>query len=125
MRVTSVFLLGALLCVSLTGCGGSGDSGMVLPGSAFGTAMSGGAPVANATVTAIYAQGASYASGAVVGSTTTNADGSFKISPLLPGTYSLNFSAVDPSTKVAKKAWVNGVTVSAAQNDNVGTIPLN
>ena len=113
------------LVSSISGCGGSGEAAVVGPGSASGVAMNGAAPAASATVSAVYAEGPSFAPGAVVLNATTKADGSFKLAPLAPGIYSFMFSSVDPATKAQKSAQVNGITISPSKESTIGAISLN
>src|SRR5262249_36527485 len=70
----------------------------VLAGTATGTVSDAGGLVAGASVTAVYSAGTNYTIGTEVNSTVTQTDGTFKLWALLPGTYTLNFSYLNPNT---------------------------
>ena len=96
----------------------------VLSGTVTGVASDGTATLTNASVTAKYLSGSSYAAGTEVNTSASLSDGTFKVWALLPGTYELDLSYTDPSTSTTKTAVVNSVSVAANQNTDVGTVVL-
>ena len=83
-----------------------------------------GQPVAGASVTATYVAGTAYPVGTEVNTATSLADGTFKVWALLPGTYDLAVSYIDPATSATKTATVAGLAVGAGQNIDAGTAAL-
>ena len=75
-------------------------------------------------MTATYTAGSSYAAGTQVNTTATLSDGTFKIWALLPGTYTITASYTPSGSTTAKTATVTGVTVTANQDTNAGTLAL-
>jgi len=97
----------------------------VQSGTVVGTATSDGvAPLQNATVTAVYEAGDSYPVGTEVNTSSSMADGGFKVWALLPGTYTLNFTWSNADATETRTATVTGVVVTANQETSVGTVTL-
>jgi len=95
-----------------------------LSGTITGTAQGPEGPLANAQVSAVYAAGTSYEVGTEVNTSSTAADGTFKVWALLPGTYTLNFSFVDEAGNVILDAAKTEVVVVANEDTNIGTVTL-
>lgn len=89
----------------------------VLSGTITGKVTQVGAPLARASVKAVYTAGDKYPPGTEVNTTFTLADGTFKIWALLPGTYDVAVTA--PAGATTTKS---GVVVTANQNTDIGTI---
>lgn len=96
----------------------------VRSGTATGVAVDAAGAVGNATVKAIYTAGSNYALGTEVNGTYTQPDGVFKVWALLPGTYTITFSYVDPSSSAELTAAVTDVEIVANANTHIGTIQL-
>ncbi len=96
----------------------------VLSGTVTGSVTSGGSPRPDAIITATYTSGSSYAIGTEVNTSTSLADGTFKVWALLPGTYTITAIYTDPVTSATTSATATGVVVSANSNTDVGAIPL-
>jgi hypothetical protein len=97
---------------------------IVLSGTATGVVSNASGVVNGATVTATYTAGTNFPIGTVVNSTTTMADGQFKVWALLPGTYTFDFSYTNPSTNLVETATVTGVEITANQNTDIGPVLL-
>lgn len=95
----------------------------VLSGTITGTVTSGGNPVPGAVITATYTAGSSYAIGTAVNTSTSLADGTFKIWALLPGTYTVSASFTS-AANVTTTATTTGVIVTANQNTAAGALAL-
>jgi hypothetical protein len=92
-------------------------------GTVTGTVMDGaGAPLPSVSVTAVYAAGDAYPVGTEVNTSTTGADGTYKLWALLPGQYALTATYTDAGG-VVHSGGVN-VTVTAGQNTAAGTITV-
>jgi hypothetical protein len=96
----------------------------VLSGTVTGSVTSAGSPVAGATVTATYTAGSAYPLNTEVNSSTTIADGTFKLWALLPGTYTITASYTDPATSTVKTVSKTGVVVTANANTDAGAMAL-
>lgn len=79
-------------------------------------------PAAGAYVSAVYTAGTSYPIDSEVNSSVTQADGTFKMWALLPGTYTLYVNYTQPGTGVAFVATYTGLEVTASGSANAGTI---
>jgi len=96
----------------------------ILSGTITGIASDGTATLTNAKVTATYTAGSSYPLGSEVNTTSSLADGTFKVWALLPGTYRLDLSYTNPTTSAITTATKSDVQVSANENTDVGSITL-
>jgi len=96
----------------------------VLSGTVTGTVRDGANPLKGAEVKATYTAGGNYAIGTEVNTSTTLADGTFKVWALLPGTYTLTASFTDPATNTTRTATKTGVVVSANQNVDAGILTV-
>lgn len=92
-------------------------------GTITGTVTLNSLPVHGALVRAVYAAGSHYPIGTEVNTSTTSADGTFKVWALREGTYTLEVTFTDsvPSNFVAT---VTNVDVVAGSNTDVGTVVL-
>jgi len=95
----------------------------VLSGTISGVVTSSGNPVQGATVTATYTTGTNYPLGTAVNTGLSQADGSFKIWALLPGTYTVTASFTDAGGTTTT-ATQTGVVVTANADSSVGTLAL-
>jgi len=96
----------------------------VLSGTVTGTVTDGPNPLKGATVSAVYTAGDKYPVGTQVNTSTTGADGTFKIWALLPGTYTINVSHTDTTTGMTKAITATGIVVTANHNTDMGTLIL-
>jgi hypothetical protein len=96
----------------------------VMSGTVTGVATDGTNPLLNAHVTAVYEAGDSFPIGTEVNTSSSLADGTFKIWALLAGTYTLNFTWTSEDGTVTKTAQVTGVVVTPNQDASVGTVTL-
>lgn len=94
-----------------------------LSGTITGTVSLAGNPVEGALVTATYTAGTNYPIGTEVNTSTTAADGSFKVWALKEGTYTLTATFTD-SVPADYSGTVAGVNVVRVTNTDVGDIAL-
>ncbi|MBI1755928.1 MAG: DUF4382 domain-containing protein [Fimbriimonas ginsengisoli] len=93
-------------------------------GTISGTVMFGTSPAPGAEIDATYAAGAAFAPGTLVNGTMSQADGTFKIWALPPGTYTLNVTWTDPATSTVKTATLSGVVVTTGTDTAVGVVTV-
>jgi hypothetical protein len=87
----------------------------------------GGAPVAGASVSAVYTAGTAYPVGTEVNTATSLApDGVFKVWALLPGTYTVTakLAGGTPEAPTERVVSVENVVVTAGQSADAGTLTL-
>ncbi|HXH60674.1 MAG TPA: DUF4382 domain-containing protein [Fimbriimonadaceae bacterium] len=94
-----------------------------LAATASGTVTLNGNPVEGATVKAIYKSGLYYPADTEVNTSTTAADGTFKVWALLPGTYDFEVTYTD-STPTDYAGSVTGVEVTRGTDVALGEITL-
>ncbi len=96
----------------------------ITPGSVSGTVLNTSAvAVGGATVTATYTSGGNYPNGTVVGTATSAVDGTFSITNLLPGTYTISFSYTDPVTLAVESASMSA-GVASGTDTPLGSVTL-
>ena len=81
-------------------------------------------PVHGALITATYTEGDNYELGTEVNTSTTDAQGDFKVWALLEGTYQITVSYTDPDTSVEYSAVVDDVVVVRQTDVSLGVIVL-
>jgi hypothetical protein len=94
-----------------------------LAGTVTGTVTLNDLPVHGALIRAVYTAGPNYPVGTEVNTSTTAADGTFKVWALLPGTYTIEATFTD-ETPTNYAASVTDVAVTQGNDTNVGTIAL-
>jgi hypothetical protein len=96
---------------------------MDMAGTVTGSATINDLPVHGALVRAIYTAGPHFAAGTEVNTSSTAADGTFKVWALLEGTYTIEVTFTDDLLSNFAGS-VTGVNVTAGANTDVGTIVL-